>query len=202
MALRVTLALVLLLCVPWPAGATAGHAVTTAALVMTPQSPRVGEPWRLSVSLTSADPSQHPGRKVRAVADMTGHRMRPIVTELVLTPDGSGYEGTMAFTMRGPWKVTLSVQDLNDVLTADYFIGVVGSDASTGMWEMRALLDLHRPVHPNIIPPWWTVAGTVALILAMQAIAAVYQRRRRLSASPAAPQTPASSGSPRLSSPA
>lgn len=168
----------------WPrsAGASGAHSLVRAALTYAPQNPRVGELWRLSAVVQSADQALHPERRVRVVGTMTGHPMRPVEADLSPTGEAATYSGALSFTMRGPWQITIEVDDLNQVQLATFDLEVVNADASSGGFEMRAILDLHQPARPNLVPPAWVVAAALGLTLAMQAAALFVQRRanRRL----------------------
>jgi hypothetical protein len=181
--------------------ASGAHSLTRAVLSVTPQFPRVGDRWHLSVAIQSADSMLHPERKVRIVGEMTGHPMRPVEVELTRAAGETDYGGDVVFTMRGPWNVTLRLEDVNEVLLTTFDLEVGGLDASTGWSEMRTMYDLHRPVRPNLVPPIWVVVGTIVLTLAFE-VAAVVIVRRRATAPPPASRPAPSAGSRPVSSPA
>jgi hypothetical protein len=196
------LALVAVL-VSWPQAVTASgtHAVAKAALSFSPQTPRVGQAWQLSIAIQSSDRALHPARRVKVVGEMTGHAMRPVEVELTRTSDGGTYEGALAFTMRGPWRITVRVEDLNDVLTAAFDLEVVRPDESSGFDDMRTMLDLHPPVRANLLPPGWTLLGVIVLALAFE-WAAWLLSRRPVIAPPPASRPDAPGEAPPVSSPA
>jgi YtkA-like protein len=171
--------IVLVIAAVWPRSvdASGAHSLVRAALTYAPQNPRVGEMWRVSAVVQSADQALHPERRVHLVGTMMGHPMRPVEAALSPTGEAGTYSGALSFTMRGPWRIALEVDDLNQVQLATFDLEVVNADASSGGFEMRAILDLHQPARPNLVPPAWAVAAALGLTLAMQAAALFVQRR-------------------------
>jgi hypothetical protein len=172
------------------------HSLVRAQVSFGPQTPHVGEPWHVAVAIQSADAQLHPERRVRLIGTMSGHAMRPVEAELARGADGA-FTGSVAFTMRGPWIVTVRVEDLNDILIGGFAAEVVKNEDSTGADELRTMIELHPPVRVNLFPPAWIVGFAIALTLAMQATATIVQRRRReAAATPPRQPLPASEPTP------
>lgn len=163
----------------WPVGATGTHNTVGAALVMRPQLPSMGRPWAISIVLRSTDGLPHPNRRVRLVAEMTGHAMRPESVELSRSDEPDVYSGTLVLTMRGPWKITVRMEDVNDLMLGSFNVQAGGDADGNGAPEMRDLVQLARPVRPNLVPPGWVVAAAFGLTVAFQAGARLLQHRCR-----------------------
>lgn len=167
-------------CLTSVAHATGVHNSVPALLTYSPQMPHVGQRWQVQVSLQSPDPTAvHPARRVWLVGEMTGHPMRPVEAELTRADmAGNMYAGALEFTMRGPWRVTVRVEELIDVVEGSLALDVVGDDESTGLDALRDAVLLQRPDQPTMVPPAWTLGGAVVLALALEWIVARYHRRR------------------------
>jgi hypothetical protein len=192
---RATLALAMA-CAPVSLGASGAHMLVKAVVTFSPQTPHVREPWHVEVAIQSADAQLHPERRVRLIGTMSGHAMRPVESVLTRAENGS-FGGALAFTMRGPWIVTVRVDDLNDMLTGDMPVEVVKDDESTGVEQLRTVVELHPPVRANLLQPAWVTGGAVALTFLIQLAATLYRRRRNATPQPsplpssgAAPTTP------------
>jgi hypothetical protein len=175
--IAVLTAAVLLL--PFAAGATGTHNMLRAALIYGPQSPRMGDIWYVSATLESTDGLVHPSRRVKLIADMTVHAMRPVEADMTRTDSaGRTFSGQLSFTMPGPWRVTLRSDDVNELLIGSFPFDVANDDEPRGATEMRTVVYLTPPPQANLVPPILAVVVTIALALAFEIAAAVYQRRR------------------------
>jgi hypothetical protein len=156
-----------------------GHNTVRASLVCRPQAPRAGEVWHVTASVDSSDGLVHPGRRLTVTADMAAHHMRPIAAEMTRTDAaGRAFSGQLSFTMPGPWQLTLRSEDLNEVLVGVFAFEVANDDDPRAVGEVRTVVDLIPPPHPNLIPPAWAAAGTIGLTIAFEIVATRYQRRR------------------------
>lgn len=164
---------------------TIAHEAMRATLVVSPQHPRVGRECRVDVTLRTASGLARFVQRAWIVGEMTGHPMRPVVAELRRTGGEHDFTGELAFTMAGPWRVTLHVQDGRDVLWAPLEWEVVPTDVDPGAPEMGYAVDLREPEKANVLPPAWALAGALALVAAMQGAAVLFERKRRRRARPA-----------------
>lgn len=166
---------------PLTADLTGTHAI----VAISPAHPRVDEPCHVRVSLRAKNGYAIVPQRATIVGEMTGHPMRPVEAELVpavaqgVSPAPSDLTTTLAFTMSGPWRLTLRVEEGAAVLVGTTAIDVVGEGADTGGPEIRLLVDLLQPARANLIPPSWVAIGAIALTAAMQAAASILARRRR-----------------------
>jgi hypothetical protein len=177
-ALRFAVVLPLLL-LPASAGASSGQA-TTAVLTATPQNPAVGQSWQVTVSFHGEDSRQHHGGHLRLTGEMRGHPMPPVETVLSAAGEAGSHTGALTFTMRGPWRVTLSlVGNQSERLLGVVDLEVVNPGAAIGAGEMHYEIAMVPPVRPTLFRPWPVVFVSVAGVLAMQAAAAFHQRRRQ-----------------------
>lgn len=150
----------------------------SATIAYGPHTPVVGQRWHLTVTLKAADSMVRPGRRLRVIGEMAGHSMRPVDTELTrVNPDE--YTGALAFTMRGPWVITVRAEDGNEVLAGSFPLEVVNDEPSAEMWDMRTTVDLVTPARPNLVAPRTVVAASVGLTVLFQLVAAAARRRRR-----------------------
>jgi hypothetical protein len=182
-----TRALILVAAVSLAAAALSADVTGTHAYVtIAPVHPRVEEPCRVSASLRTRNGYPLFPQHVTIVGEMTGHPMRPVEAELQRAPGAGEFTGTLAFTMRGPWRLTLRVEEGSSALVGVAGIEVVGADADTGGSEIRYMVDLAQPPRANLLPPAWVLAGAIALTVAMQRTAAFAARRKaRASGTPA-----------------
>jgi hypothetical protein len=161
---------------PISAWASGIHGAVRATITIGPQMPSVGQAWRITASFPAADRRLHPARRVEVIGEMTGHPMRPVEAELSPTGEPGTFSGVLHFTMRGPWMVTLRVEDLNDVMTGALEVNVVREDQLNGLPDIRSVLDLHQPARPNLVPPVWVVIATIALVLGSRRATGVIAR--------------------------
>jgi hypothetical protein len=173
-----------LLLMPSSAGANSGQA-TTAVLTATPQNPAVGQGWQVKVSLQGEDTRQHHGWHLRLSGEMMGHPMPPIETVLSEAGEAGSHTGALTFTMRGPWRVTLRLENQSEALLGAFDMDVVNPGETIGADEMHYEIAMVAPVRPTLVRPWTVVFVSVAGVLAMQA-AAVFSQRRRQGAARAA----------------
>lgn len=184
------------------AAALAGaHEATRATLVVSPQRPRVDRPCRVDVSLRTASGLARFVQRAWIVAEMSGHPMPPVVAELKPAADGRDFTGELSFTMQGPWRVTLHVQDGSDVLLAPMEWQVVGADDDSGAAEIGHHVDLREPARDNVVPPGAGLAAAIGLAAAMQAAARFYQRRRQRAAAAGAASARATTREPYAGTP-
>lgn len=175
----VAVLIVVVLFLPFAAGATGSHNIVRAALVYGPQTPRMGDIWHVSATLESSDGLVHPGRRVTVSADMTVHHMRPVEAEMArLDSAGRTFSGQISFTMPGPWRITFRSEDVNELLVGTFPFEVGNGEEPRGAVEMRTVVYLMPPPQPNLVPPAWAAVGAVALTIAFELVAAAYQRRR------------------------
>jgi hypothetical protein len=160
---------------------------THAYISIAPAHPRVGEPCRLSASLRTRNGYPLVPQRVAVVGEMTGHPMRPVETELQRSAAPDEFTGTLGFTMRGPWRLTLRVEEGSSALAGITVIEVVGPDDDTGGSEIRYMVDLAEAPRANLLPPVWVLAGAIAVTAAMHRAAAVAARRRARASSATPP---------------
>ena len=186
--LRLLLALVICaVMTPGNIAATGVHPLAKAQLTFGPQIPRVDQPWHVRAEIQSADALQHPSRHVRVIGEMTGHPMLPVEVELTRVPgERDIYEGAVAFTMPGSWRITVRVDDINDTLVGMFGLDVCDEDGATGFDELRSVVDLHQPVRPNLIPPWYVVGAVGLLVVAAEWTSMAAARRRAQRGAPTA----------------
>jgi hypothetical protein len=158
----------------------AAHEGSSARVTLAPGQPYVGASCRVVVVTTDASGAGRHGRRLYLVADMPMHVMRPVEVELRRTHDPSVYTGEIVFTMPGPWRVQLRVEDATETMTAAFEARVLldGETAEPGAGDYA--LTLQDAPRPTLLPPEYVLGGAVALALLMQAIAIVLARGREV----------------------
>lgn len=92
---------------------------------------------------------------------MSGHAVRPVEAELTRGDEaGNVYFGALEFAMRGPWRVTVRSEELNDVFEGSVAVEVVGDEDSTGLETLRNAILLQRPDRPTMLPPGRNVSSS------------------------------------------
>ena len=160
------------------AASVAAHEGSSARITLAPGQPYVGASCRVVVVTTDASGDARRSRRVWLVADMPMHVMRPIEAELRRTHDARVYTGEIIFTMPGPWRVELRVEDADETMTAAFEARVLldGETAESGAGDH--VLALQDAPHPTLLPPGYVLGGAVVLTLLMQGVAMVLARGR------------------------
>jgi hypothetical protein len=169
-----------------------GHNGVVAVVTVTPGRPIAGEASRVTVvALGPTGALALPGQRLRLIGEMTGHAMPPLRAELQPGAIKGLYVGELSFTMAGPWKMTLEIDQQGETMWATFGMEAGSEGDATGA-PRRYDLEMLDPVQPTLFSPTWVVLVAVGLTVAAEgtAIAFRLRRRRRERQRPAAPAMP------------
>jgi hypothetical protein len=171
------------------AGVVSAHGGVRAVIATDPSPPVAGQPSVVIVRFDTKTgaPAAITARHVRLVAEMTGHAMTPVAADLAPAP-GAGrqspneFRGTVAFTMAGPWRMTVRADLGHDAITGVVDV-MVSAEPQRAAVSAPQVVDMNIPVTPRPVPAWPIVMASIVLTLALEAGAlaryAVKRGRRR-----------------------
>jgi hypothetical protein len=171
------------------AATAVAHEAARAQLTVEPDRPRVGAACRVVVVAPETSALGRLSRRVWLSADMPMHVMRPVEAELRRTDDPNVYTGDIAFTMPGPWRVELRVQEVDETMRGAFEMRVLREDEANEARAGQHVIELEDMARPTVFPPQLVLGGAVALTLLLQ-IAAILVARRRTKAAASADRHP------------
>ncbi len=156
------------------------HDAAKAVIELRPGTPRAGEPCAVSVSVLAPPglPLVDQIRGVRLIGEMTGHAMTPVLATLHRAERNDIYDGSFALTMAGPWKMTVQVEVMHEVMWAEFPVDALRAAAAADPGGLRYAVELRDPVRANVLPPWTVVGASVALVGGIEGLALFFKRRR------------------------
>ena len=153
------------------------HDILHATIAMTPGKPHVEAPSQIEVTLTTSAgvPPHLVGGRLWVSGAMPGHAMPPLEAPLRATTKPGVFVGELAFSMSGPWFVSLNLtEDNGESMIATFEMVVARYDdpetTETGVHKVDMLLTEGR----NMVPPMWVLLGAIALILVAEGTALTY----------------------------
>jgi hypothetical protein len=166
----------------------AAHDGARATMTLVPGTPTVGAACRITVVTAEATALGRLSRRAWVSADMPMHVMRPIEVELRRTAQPNVFSGEILFTMPGPWRVRLRVEDVDETMEGAVEVRVrsEGDDVAALTDVARHLVALQDAARATVFPPGTVLGGAVALALLMQSVAIIVRRRGPARARPAA----------------
>jgi hypothetical protein len=163
------------------------HDAAKAIVVLRPGEPHVGQACAVSVSVLAPPgvPFVDQIQGVSILGEMTGHAMTPVEAPLASGERSGIYDGSFALTMAGPWKMTLRINVMNEVMWAEFPVAARRAVDPPDTDGLRYVLELRDPVRASVFPPWAVVAVSLGLVGLIEALAVLFKRRREALARPA-----------------
>jgi hypothetical protein len=141
------------------------HDELMAVVTISPGPPRVDEPCQVTVRFETSfgQPVRLPAARVWVSGEMLGHVMPPVEAELLLSDGGGERTGTVSFNMSGEWRVTVRMEEPDDLMEASFDLRVGrGTDPTT---EETAVftVQMMEPPRPTAFSAWLVLLGAAAL---------------------------------------
>lgn len=156
------------------------HDAVTAIVLLSSGDPRLGVPCAIKVSVL-APPGVPIVRQIRRVSisgAMTGHAMPPLEIELARGEFRDEYVGHIAFSMAGPWRITLRIDVPSEQMWGILDVAVRGESETVDARPLRYVLEMQDPVRQTVFPPLATAETAIALTLLFELAAVGYAWRR------------------------
>lgn len=153
------------------------HEVLHASIVMTPGKPHVDAPSQVEVTLTtSAGVAPHLiGGRLWISGVMPGHAMPPLDGPLKATTTPGVFVGEIAFSMSGPWHVSVNLEEETGETMIATFEMVVARDTDPDTRDSAVhKVDLVVAEGRSMVPPMWVLLGAIALIVLAEGTALTY----------------------------
>jgi hypothetical protein len=158
------------------------HSRIRAVITFDPVRPITGEDCTVRVRFeTLAGVPQAMGEyTVRFVGEMTGHAMRPVEAVLVSSGTPGEFAATIAFTMAGPWRVTVRAEG-HDTISGTTAVEVAlepdppAAPATAAAPPVAAaplaVVDMDPPEPVSPVSPWTILLGAIALTATAEGVA-------------------------------
>ncbi len=156
------------------------HDAVKAIVLLKNGDPRLAAASAIAVSVL-APPGMPTARQVQRVTlsgAMTGHAMPPLDVELTRDGFAGEYAGRIAFTMAGPWRLTVRIDLPNEQMWGTLDVPVRAESAAFDPRPLRFVVEMQDPVRQTLFPPLRTAAAAIALTLLLEAIAVGLAWRR------------------------
>ena len=157
------------------------HDASTARVAFVGGHPRSGQRVEVRVQLLGPGgaPVSLADDTIQLVADMTMHAMTPVEAMLSHEYRSDVRAADVAFTMPGEWRITVRIDGPTGPRAAVFPLTVLHGDAAGQETDLNVDVAVRALPRPTLFDPWAVVAVAVGLVVAAEATAIVFYRRRR-----------------------